>query len=79
MTGQVYLTLPLSTRPGLLPLCCHALPARRWPGATAAQIKAALLASVARTPSLGGKKPKVITGGRLDVARFLNTAPTASG
>jgi subtilisin family serine protease len=49
-----------------------ALYASKYPGATAAQIKAALLASVAPTPSLGRK---TVTGGRLDVAAMLRRAP----
>ena len=49
-----------------------ALYASRYPGATAAQIKAALLASVAPTLSLVGK---TTSGGRLDVGAMLNIAP----
>lgn len=37
------------------------------PGATAAEIKAAILAAVVPTPSLAGK---TLTGGRLDVSKF---------
>jgi subtilisin family serine protease len=49
-----------------------ALYAAYHPDATAADIKAALLSSAAPTPSLAGK---TVTGGRLDVLSFLNTAP----
>jgi subtilisin family serine protease len=49
-----------------------ALYASKYPGASAAQIKAALLTSAAPTPSLAGK---TTTGGRLDVAAMLGTAP----
>lgn len=44
-----------------------ALFAAHNPGATAAQLRAALLAAAVRTPSLAGK---VATGGRLSVAAF---------
>jgi subtilisin family serine protease len=50
-----------------------ALYAAYHPEATAAQIKEALLSSTDPTASLAGK---TVTGGRLDVANFLNTAPT---
>ncbi len=46
--------------------------AAKYPSATAAQIKAALLASVAPTPSLAGK---TASGGRLDVGVLLKTRP----
>jgi subtilisin family serine protease len=49
-----------------------ALYASKYPGASAVQIKAALLASAAPTPSLNRK---TITGGRLDVAAMLRRAP----
>jgi subtilisin family serine protease len=49
-----------------------ALYASRWPNATAAQIKAALLTSVTFTSSLNRK---TITGGRLNVAAMLSKAP----
>jgi subtilisin family serine protease len=49
-----------------------ALYASKYPGASAAQIKAALLASVAPTPSLAGK---TTTGGRLDVGAMLSRLP----
>src|SRR5207253_5533922 len=49
-----------------------ALYAAYHPGATAAQIKDALMASAVATPSLAGK---TVTGGRLDVLKFLTTAP----
>jgi subtilisin family serine protease len=49
-----------------------ALYAAKWPGATAAQIKDALLTSVSATASLNRK---TITGGRLDVAAMLSKAP----
>ena len=44
-----------------------ALYAARHPGATAAQIKAAILGSTTATPSLTGK---TVTGGRLNVEGF---------
>ena len=49
-----------------------ALYASKYPSATAAQIKAALLASAAPTASLAGK---TVSGGRLDVAAMLKIAP----
>jgi subtilisin family serine protease len=49
-----------------------ALYAAENPGASAAEIRAALLASAAATPSLGGL---VATGGRLDIGAFLRTSP----
>lgn len=49
-----------------------ALYASRWPGASAMQIRNALIRSVMPTASLQGR---TITGGRLDVNRFLATAP----
>ena len=49
-----------------------ALYAAKFPGATAAQIKDALLTSAAATASLNRK---TITGGRLDVAAMLSKAP----
>ncbi|MFN9092173.1 MAG: S8 family serine peptidase [Alphaproteobacteria bacterium] len=48
-----------------------ALYAAEHPAATAAEIRAALLSSAAATPSLGGV---VVTGGRLDIGAFLDTA-----
>jgi serine protease len=56
-----------------------ALYAFKYPGATAAQIKAALLASATatQTPDL---KRTTITGGRLNVAgNMLSRAPAGSG
>lgn len=47
-----------------------ALYASRYPGSTAEQIRAALLASAIPTPSLAGI---TVTGGRLDVMNYLNT------
>ena len=47
-----------------------ALYASTHPGATAAQIKAAILGSVIATPSLNGK---TVTGGRLNVGEFAAT------
>jgi hypothetical protein len=44
----------------------------KYPSATAAQIKAALLTSVAPTASLSGK---TITGGRLDISKLLQLHP----
>ncbi|WP_420150683.1 S8 family serine peptidase, partial [Spirosoma sp.] len=44
-----------------------ALYAAYHPGATAAQIKSAILSSVTPTPSLSGK---TVTGGRLNVSTF---------
>ena len=52
-----------------------ALYASKYPGCTAEQIRAALLASTTPTPSLAGV---TATGGRLDVLKFLNTAPLPS-
>ena len=49
-----------------------ALYASKYPGCTAEQIRSALLASTTPTPSLAGV---TVTGGRLDVLKFLNTAP----
>jgi subtilisin family serine protease/subtilisin-like proprotein convertase family protein len=47
-----------------------ALYASRYPGSTAEQIRAALLASTIPTPSMAGI---TVTGGRLDVMNYLNT------
>jgi subtilisin family serine protease len=54
-----------------------ALYAAAYPGSTAAQIRAALLASTTPTPSLQGK---TVTGGRLNLADLLNpsTIPSVS-
>ncbi|MCA3364964.1 MAG: S8 family serine peptidase [Roseomonas sp.] len=49
-----------------------ALYAAEHPDATAAEIRAALLNSAAATPSLGDV---MVTGGRLDIGAFLDTAP----
>jgi subtilisin family serine protease len=49
-----------------------ALYAAEHPEASAAEIRAALLASAAATPSLGGL---VATGGRLDIGALLDIAP----
>ena len=53
-----------------------ALYAAEHPEASAAEIRAALLASVAATPSLAGL---VATGGRLDIGAFLDVAPGLPG
>ncbi|MEB3157102.1 MAG: S8 family serine peptidase [Cyanobacteriota bacterium] len=50
-----------------------ALYASRYPGSTAEQIRAALLASTIPTSSLAGT---TASGGRLNVLNFLNTPPT---
>ncbi len=50
-----------------------ALYASSHPGATAAQIKSAILTTAVATPSLSGA---TVTGGRLDVSSFLTTTPT---
>jgi subtilisin family serine protease len=47
-----------------------------YPAATAAQIKRALLDSAVPTPSLRGR---TVTGGRLDVARFLGLPQQQAG
>ena len=52
-----------------------ALYAAAHPSATAAEIKAALLASVDTTPSLAGL---TVTGGRLDIGNLLNGAPAST-
>ena len=49
-----------------------ALYASKYPGAKAADIKAALLASRTPTASLSGK---TVTGGRLDIVKFLAIVP----
>jgi subtilisin family serine protease len=49
-----------------------ALYASRFPGATAAQIRQAILGSTAPTAALAGK---TVTGGRLDLAALLATEP----
>jgi len=53
-----------------------ALYAAEHPEASAAEIRAALLASAAATPSMNGL---VATGGRLDIGAFLDTAPPLPG
>ncbi|MFN9644989.1 MAG: S8 family serine peptidase [Cyanobacteriota bacterium] len=54
-----------------------ALYASRYPGSTAEQIRAALLASTTPTASMAGS---TVSGGRLDVMTFLNTVvPPAFG
>jgi subtilisin family serine protease len=52
-----------------------ALYASKYPGATAAQIKGALLKSAAPTASLAGK---TITGGRLDIGAMLGITPASA-
>lgn len=58
-----------------MPAACRHLP-RRYPSATAAQIRSALLSSVTKYAAMTNA---VSSGGRLDVARFLSTAPASSG
>lgn len=53
-----------------------ALYAAEHPEASAAEIRAALLASAAATPSVSSL---VATGGRLDIGAFLDTAPALPG
>ena len=79
----IYSTLPgnnYSTLSGSSMAAPHvtgaiALYAAKHPNASAQQIREALLASTTPTASLAGK---TATGGRLNVAAFLNTPPGAS-
>jgi hypothetical protein len=79
-SSGIYSTLPgnnYSTLSGTSMAAPHvtgaiALYAAKYPNASAQQIREALLASTTPTASLAGK---TVTGGRLNVAAFLNTPP----
>lgn len=75
-----WLCFPLALSPGEVAAPhvtgAAALYASYNPGASAAQIKAAILQSAAPTASVAGR---CITGGRLDVARLLNIPDVATG